>query len=234
MRTLDASWTYARSSVLIANDANSNAAIEPGELQRDTNTTANAWAAKARYDRFFLTSNSAFVTGFVGGDTPSGKEFVGGGQIGYSRTLYHDARQDAVAEVGYDFSHESYTSGGTDSLAVHSLRLFVGYTLKLTSASGLFANFEMLSNLNAEQVPTTETKGIGGEAGAFRDTRLTGKAGITATVWKRLSVSVGTTLRFDNVPAPRPAFKIPYSSTYVPLADKLDTMTEATLIYSFL
>ena len=37
--------------------------------------------------------------------------------------FFKDGRHEAVAELGYDFSYESYVAK-TDSLAVHSLRLF--------------------------------------------------------------------------------------------------------------
>jgi hypothetical protein len=137
---------------------------------------------------------------------------------------------EAVAELGYDFTYESYV-GKTDSLAIHSMRIFAGYTLKLTEASGLFANLETISNLNTERVPTHDGTN---EAGPFRDTRLNGKAGISATIWKKLSVSLSATLKFDNTPAPLPPFKLPFAQGFVPIANKLDTITEAALIYNLL
>jgi hypothetical protein len=227
---LEASWAYARSNVLSTTDVNNNGAIEQGEIFRQDTVTTNLWQAKARYDRFFSENNSAYLAGLLAGDTPGGKELLGGGQIGYSRVLYKNARHEAVAEIGYDFSYESYV-GKTDSVAIHSLRLFTGYKLKITDATGVFASFEGIFNLNTETVPTEDKTN---EAGAFKDTRLNGKIGASMTLWKKLSVSVSCSLKYDNTPAPRGAFKIPFAAGFVPLSDKLDTITEAALIYTFL
>ncbi len=74
---------------------------------------------------------------------------------------------------------------------------------------------------------------------AFHDTRVVGKLGLTTTVMKRLSVGFGFTLRYDENPAPLP---IPsgamagahFADGFVPFAEKVDTLTEINLIYTFL
>lgn len=226
----EGNWGYARSRILQAADGNENGSIEPWEITRQDQISTNYWMARGRYDRFFSANNSGYVIGAVAGDEPAGKDIFGGAQVGYSRVLFKDNRNEAVVELGYDFTYESYV-GKTDSLAIHSMRIFAGYTLKLTDASGLFANLETISNLNTERVPTQDGTN---EAGPFRDTRLNGKAGISATIWKKLSVSLGVTLKFDNTPAPLPPFKLPFAPGFVPIANKLDTITEAALIYNLL
>jgi hypothetical protein len=75
--------------------------------------------------------------------------------------------------------------------------------------------------------------------GAFHDTRALVKLGLTTTLLARLSVGFGFTLRYDQNPPPRP---IPtgtpsgaaYIPTVQPFADKVDTLAEATLIYTFI
>ena len=75
--------------------------------------------------------------------------------------------------------------------------------------------------------------------GAFHDTRIVGKLGLTTTVLARLSVGFGFTLRYDQNPPPRP---IPsgtptgavYAPGFQPFSDKVDTLAEATLIYTFI
>ena len=230
---LDASWAYARSNVLTATDDNANGVIDKDEVYRTDDTTTNAWMTKARYDRFFYTTNSAYLAALYAADRPAGKSVMGGVQIGYSRLVYKSPRHEATAEAGYDFSYESYISAA-DSISIHSLRLFAGYTLKLTDSTGLFGNFEALCNLNTEKVATSDTAPKDDEASAFQDTRLLLKLGASSTLWKKLSLSVGFTLKYDNVPAALSAFKIPFAAGYAPLAKKLDTITEAALIYTFL
>jgi hypothetical protein len=228
---LDLGWTYARSRTLLAADNNGNGFIDEGEWHREDQTTNNAWFTKARYDRFLSEHNSLYAAGLIGGDSPSGKDLTGGGQAGYSRQLYASPHHEVVAELGYDFSYESYVDPKTSGLSIHSMRVFAGYALKFTPTSGLFANVETILNLNTEHVPTEDKTN---EAGPFQDARVNGKAGLSATIWKRLSLSLSYAVKFDNVPAPKPAFKLPFAAGYVPLSLKVDTVAEAGLIYSFL
>jgi len=62
---------------------------------------------------------------------------------------------------------------------------------------------------------------------------------VTTTLRKSLGMSFGFTLKYDQNPAPRP---VPggspagsgYAPTFQPFSDKVDALTEATLVYSFL
>jgi len=226
---LDGGWTYVRSRVLQAADVNNSGFIDPAELIRSDQELNNSWNVKARYDRFFTTNNSAYLVGMAAGDPPAGKDIVGGGQLGYSRQLVKTPRHEAVVEAGYDFSYEGYVDG--KSVNIHSLRLFTGYNLKITDSAGAFGNVEGLFNVAPEKVPVA---GGGDEAGPFRDTRINFKVGLSSTFFKKLSISLSFGVKYDNVPAPLPAFKIAYAPGFVPFAEKTDTLTEAALIYSFL
>jgi hypothetical protein len=235
----EAGAAYGRSSVLVARDLDGDKAISgPDELTREDSTSTNNWATRARYDRFITTNNAAYLLGQVGADRIAGKKLVGGGQVGYSRQLYASVRQTAVAELGYDLSFESYVSGA-DGVTVHSARMFAGELFKLTEATGLYANAEVLLNLNHENaLVATDTTGQSKGVDAFKDTRMIGKAGLTTTLWKNLGFGFGVTVKYDQNPAPRPTIKgFAYGSSampYQPFADKLDVITEASLILTLL
>ena len=68
---------------------------------------------------------------------------------------------------------------------------------------------------------------------------MVGKVGLTTTVFARLSVAFGFTLRYDENPAPRPipsgtAPGLVYTLGFLPFSDKIDTQAEATLICAFI
>lgn len=114
-----------------------------------------------------------------------------------------------IRELGDDLSYERYVQQPMrviDPVTIHSARLFVRETMKITPTSGATASVEALFNLNHEDAAlnassgTPPTKGVS----AFHGTRLVGKVGLTTTVFSRLSVAVGFTLRYDHNPPPRP------------------------------
>jgi hypothetical protein len=243
--TLDAGLAYGKSNVLVAH-VNPDTTTDPmmnmiDRLDRTTITTTNNWLTKARYDRFFTANNSGYASGLAAADKVAGKAFVGGGQVGYSRQLLKDAVQTIVSEIGYDFSYESYVQQPMrtlDAVSIHSARLFVGETMKLSSASAANASVEALLNLNTEGSALNVHTGMPGVS-PFHDTRMVGKVGLTTTVLSRLSIAFGFTLRYDQNPAPRPipsgtAPGLVYASGFQPFSDSIDTLAEATLIYAFI
>jgi hypothetical protein len=239
---LDAGLAYGKSRVydVTADTTNPAMPIITGLTPRTVEATNN-WLAKARYDRFFTDNNAGYVTALAGGDKIAGKTFAGGGQVGYSRQLLKNEMHLVVAELGYDFSYERYVQQPgkvLDPVSIHSARVFVGETLKATALTGLSASVEALFNLNEEEGAVnvdTNTKGVG----AFRDTRVVGKLTVTTTVYKSLGIGLGFTLKYDENPAPRPIPPTaPAGATYGPgvraFAETLDTLTEASLVYTFL
>jgi hypothetical protein len=207
------------------------------ERQRVTSTNNNY--AKGRYDRFFTTNNAAYVSAQAASDKIVGKTFFGGGQVGYSRQLYKDEMHLAVAELGYDLSYERYvqqTGKVLDPVTIHSARVFLGEALKLSAATGASASVEALFNMNKEGAAidvSTQTAGVA----AFKDTRVLGKLGLTTTLMKQLSIGFGFTLKYDQNPAPLPApANVGTATPAQPyfFADKVDTLTEVTLILTFL
>jgi hypothetical protein len=213
-------------------------------IDRASIVTTDNWLTKGRYDRFFTANNSGYVSGQAAGDRIAGKTFYGGGQIGYSRQLVKNDIHLIVAEIGYDFSYERYVQQPTktlDPVTIHSARLFVGETAKLSDATGASASIEALFNLNSESKALNYSTGMPG-VDAFKDTRLVGKVGLTTTVLKRLSVGFGFTLKFDQNPAALPVPPLPagapagtgFATGFTPFAERLDTLLEVNLIYTFL
>jgi hypothetical protein len=227
--SLEGAAAYARTEVLTAVDANMNGTISESEITRATQETARNWLLKLRYDRYFAGPNSAFAAGRIGSDQPAGKDIYGGAQVGYSRQVYKDEVHELIAELGYDFTYERYVSAVTDPLSIHSARLFVGYVAKLSEDVGFLANVEALFNLNSEKDPAG-----GSDIGAFGDTRLVAKVALTSKVLKHIDFRFAFTAKYDSAPAPLPPFKIPFDAGFVPLADKLDAITEVALIINFL
>jgi large conductance mechanosensitive channel len=178
--SFDGAASYGRSTILTAQvgDPVNNPTMITG-LGSATATTTNNWLTKARYDRFFTANNSGYASGLAAADQIAGKAFVGGGQVGYSRQLIKNDMNLVVSEIGYDFSYESYVQqpGKTiDPVSIHSARVFMGDTLKITPTSGAAASVEALFNLNHEanaldaSSGSPPTKGVS----AFHDTRVVG------------------------------------------------------------
>ena len=219
-------FTYAHATTRVVNDANGNMMIDPGEVTDLTATSANNIAGKLRYDRYLTDLNSLYVAALGLVDHPSGKAFQGGGQLGYSRSLYKTAQAEATAEIGYDLSYLKVLDDG--STTIHSGRVFVGYKGKAMHDSVIQASLEGLFNLN------TITLGMR-QAGAFKDTRVNGVVGITTSLTKRISLAISFNAMYDQFPAPIAKIgNLPFAPDYVLVADKLDTITKATLIITFL
>jgi hypothetical protein len=89
-----------------------------------------------------------------------------------------------------------------------------------------------------EKSDASDPTGATNEVKAFKDPRVTGQAGLTTTLYKNLSFAFNFTLRYDGSPAPRPlpasAKGAPSAPAFHPFADRLDTLTEATLVFTFL
>ncbi|MCS6913815.1 MAG: DUF481 domain-containing protein [Myxococcales bacterium] len=188
-----------------------NGLVDRGEeVGNQSKTTAGFLLFKGRYDRFVSRNNAGFVVGFIGMDTPASKSVVTGGQVGYSRQLFRNSMHEVKAELGADFTYNSYIVGParmeiSDSLFFASARLFVGYHLKLGESTQLTARAETLLNLNPAIV--VERYATTGDA-----TRVNAQVALTTKIWQRLGFRFSFSLRFDACPAPNPSLKFsPYS-----------------------
>ena len=223
-----ASGAYARTKIAVGQDANDSGTIDPGEIGEESQTSTEAWLVKARYDRFVAAKDSLYVLGKLGAEVHAGKALVAGGQLGYSRSLVRTAKIVWVLEIGYDFSHERYSDveDSVDSVSIHSARGFVGYDQTLTEDTGFKASVEALLNLNELDAP-------GGTVDPGQDLRVDAEASLKTRIWENISFATSFTLRYDHAPGPRPALGLPYTAGYTPLADNLDTITEAQLVVTF-
>lgn len=237
--TLEGGIAYGKSKNLVAvTDGATPATIV--SVSRQEVVSTNNWSTRGRYDRFLTENNSLFASGLGAADKVVGKAFFGGGQLGYSRQIFQNEMHLFVAEFGYDFSYERYIERGgirPEAVSIHSARAFLGETLKLTGETGATASVEALFNLNKEGNAQNAKNGETGVK-AFDDTRLTGKIALTSNLRKNLSMGLGFSLKYDQNPAPRPVptgSSAAYPGTFASFkyADKVDTVTEATLIYTF-
>jgi hypothetical protein len=225
---LDAAMTatFARATTRTATDGNGDGAISADELSSTTATSAENAALKLRYDRYFTELDSLYVAALGAIDHPAGKEFQGGGQIGYSRSLYKSEAHQALAELGYDLSYLRLTAG--DSTTIHSLRAFVGYKAKLRTETALEVSLEGLFNANTLHFGDRR-------AAAFKDSRLNALIGITTSLSTKLSLNASFAAKFDNFPAPLAKIGgLPFAPGFEPSADRLDTITKVSLIVKFL
>ena len=241
---LEGGMSYGTTNVMVANVDSTTDPTNPTitSLDRQQAVTNNNWAAKGRYDRFITDNNVAYASGQIAADKVAGKTFFGGVQAGYSRQLFRNEMNILVVELGYDFSYEKYVQQPDkilDPVAIHSARALVGETLSLSKETGVTASVEALFNLNKENKASNASDGTTGVA-AFKDTRVNGKVGLSTNLWKSLSFGFGFTIKYDQNPAARPIPKgapagTSFPATYVSwaYADKVDTITEATLIYTF-
>ena len=236
---LEGGMAYGTSNNSVATVDSNNTIVG---VHRDDVVSNNNWAAKGRYDRFLTEHNTTFASGLAAADKIAGKTFFGGGQIGYSRLLLKDQMNIVVAELGYDFSYERYVQQPNktlDPVANHSARLLVGETLSLSKETGVTASVEALFNLNKEGKAIDASNG-NTCVSAFKDTRINGKFGLSTNLRKQLSFGFSFVFKYDQNPAPRPVpacapagtswpkdyWSLAYSRTW-------DTITEATLIYTF-
>lgn len=218
--------TFARATTFVAADLNGDGVIGADELSQSTATSAENAAVKLRYDRYLTELNSLYVAALGAIDRPAGKDFAGGGQIGYSRSLYKTEAHQALAELGYDVSYVRLTDDG--STTIHSLRAFVGYKGKLREETSLEASAETLLNGNTVEFGDREAK-------PFHDVRANGTVAVTTSLSSKLSLSASFSVKFDNFPAPLAKIgDLPFAPGFEPLADRTDTITKVSLIVKIL
>jgi hypothetical protein len=226
----EGSVAYAKSAIKTLNDKNGNMLIDgEDELVTIDTLTAETIQSKIRYDRYLTDLNSVYVSAQYLRDQPAGKDYVVGGQVGYSRSLEKSKTGSTVAEIGYDFSHEQAVAPpGMDAPAgieIHSIRAFLGTKQQLTLGSDFEANIEALSNLNRETLSTKE------DGGAFEDTRVNGKIAISAKIGKSVAAQTSLEFHYDHRPSALPLKGL--APDVVIVAAPMDTIMKLQIIYTF-
>ncbi len=227
---LDASGAYAKSGLRVIQDQNGNGMIDnPNEIATVSTLTAETLNGKLRYDRFLTEFNSLYIAALASRDVPAGIESVLGGQAGYSRRLYKSATAESVLEVGYDFSRQNPVTGPT--ISIHSGRAFIGHKAVMTEGATLEAAVELLTNLNRENLTTTDDQGNRVDGGPLKDTRVNSKVAITAKIGLNLAVQMSMEVKYDNRPSALPIKNL--APGFQPEASSFDTIMKASFIYTF-
>ena len=222
---LEASAAYARTGLRFLLDRNDNGVIDDeSEITTVETITAETLASKLRYDRFLSSLNSLYVAALASRDTPAGKKFVFGGQVGYSRSLYKSKTALTLAEIGYDYSREDLYGPGA-KISIHSIRGFIGHKATMTEGTELDASYEVLTNMNTLTLPTDK------DGGPLQDTRMTVKVGISAKIGINLAFQSSVEARYDHRPGPLAVKNL--AMGFTPEAARFDTVMKATFIYTF-
>lgn len=222
---LDASGAYAKSGVLVLLDMNGDGVInDPSEIVTAESVTTEMLQGRLRYDRFLTGFNSVYVAALASRDTPAGKKLAAGGQIGYSRRLYKSKTAEAVAELGYDWSHEELVTDDAAN-AIHSARAFIGDTATVAEGTALTMSLEVLTNLNTEHLPTKQS------GRPLEDTRVNLHLAVSAKIGRNLAVETSMDAKYDHRPGPLPVKAL--APDFVPAAAPLDAIFKLQLIYTF-
>ncbi|HMY59193.1 MAG TPA: DUF481 domain-containing protein [Pseudomonadota bacterium] len=224
---------YGVTDIVVFTDANGNkVADDESELTVDRKRTAALLLGTFRYDRFFSKNNTGYLMASAGLDLPASKQFMGGGQIGYSRQLVNTKMHLLSAELGYDFNYTKYIvpdvppANFAENVFLHSARIFAGYVLSVADHTSVEANVEALVNFNTAHIGDRDV-------GAGSATRVNGQLAFTTKVWKALSLRAATMLRYNNAPGLTTAFA--YDPNFAGRYNqKLDTLTELQLVVNFL
>lgn len=218
----EASATFARASTTVI-AAGADNVLSADEVTRDSATAAQAYNLKLRYDRFLTQWDSLYGAALAGADVIAGKDFVGGGQLGYARIVYKAEKHEVNLEAGYDFSYEDLADGSSNN--IHSGRAFLGYKGKLGAETSADGSLEVLVNGNRQS----------DEVGPAEDTRATAIAALSTKLTKGIALSLSVTAKYDAAPAPfNPPAGVTLDPTDPPENSMLDTTTKASLIITLL
>ena len=162
-----------------------------------------------RYDFYLTRMNALFMAAAYRHDEFAGLSHRSQGKAGYLRNLVKTKTQRFWFEVGYDLTYDIlYRSTETDDI-VHSARGFVGYTSGITDALDFRTGVETLVNVENA-----------------RDVRVTWDNALTSQLVDQVSLELKVLLQFDNVPVVAEAGQPP--------REKLDTLTQLSLVYAFI
>lgn len=169
-----------------------------GSLTNVDWTTRSA-VGRARYDRFLSLTDALFVAEAPRRDVQAGLNIRLQTQAGYLRNLYYFSEAHRVwTELGYDFTYDDYSYGPADYAAasaamktlptggkVHSARVFLGYTNKLSATANLNLGVETLYDF-----------------ADWKNVRINAIGELTSTLTEQFKLGLQSRVLFDNVPVP--------------------------------
>jgi putative salt-induced outer membrane protein YdiY len=215
-------------------DLNGDTVLDDSERDNKLEFTSQRLFAGARYDRFFGTMNSLYVSGGMERDTFAGLEWRFNEQLGYSRVLVQKPSTDLDLEVGVAYAQENFkidypttetNDDGTISDVVLPKAAIVSedeatYKLVLDKdyiAGRVFLGFDHRFNDKVSIGDTVETF-----INFFdiEDFRLINNAYLQAKLSDKFSIKLSHLLMFDNQPVEVGAYKF----------KKVDQTTQITLV----
>ncbi|MET0287589.1 MAG: DUF481 domain-containing protein [Polyangiales bacterium] len=159
-------------------------------------TTRNA-VGRARYDRFLSLTDALFIAEVPRRDVAAGLNVRLQTQAGYLRNLYNfnDAHR-VWTELGYDFTYDNFSYDDDDRARaeammtvlpeggkVHSARVFLGYTNKLSPTANLNLGIETLYDFQD-----------------WKNVRVNGIGELTSALTQKFKLGLQSRTLFDNVP----------------------------------
>ena len=90
---------------------------------------------------------------------------------------------------------------------------------------------EILTNLNREDLTTTDGMGNKVDGGPLKDTRVNSKVAISAKIGINLAFQTSLELHYDNRPGPLPIKDL--ADNFQPEASSIDTIMKVSFIYTF-
>lgn len=167
--------------------------------------TSRSAIARARYDRFLSLSDALFIALAPRRDKQAGLDLRLQTQAGYLRNLFFFSDAHRLwTELGYDFSYDNFTPFSEQDKAkalmegrdlkdvnkVHSARVFLGYTNRLSPTGTFSAGAEVLYEVNDP-----------------KNVRVNGLSELTSSITQSFKLGLQSRVLFDNVPV---AFKKKY------------------------
>jgi putative salt-induced outer membrane protein YdiY len=234
---LEASYAYAKSSLLVAPESS----VSPvpinsvDDLRRENNLTARLWHVTPRFDQWLIRRNAAgdtsiYLLGDIGSDFAAGKKLFGGFQVGVSTVFFKSGPHTVIGELGYDFTYLDPYVG--DGFSIHSLRTALNYSFELSKTTKFNAGVEYLVNVARESgAPNDESPYD--SVPAFQDHRINGVLGLTTQIYDRLALTLSWTGRFDAKPQyiKLPPNTVPADGRGVFL-NKFDSVTQVQFVYT--
>lgn len=151
---LNGVYATTNTPVLVDRNGN-GVADDETEIGSRTDTKAGYLLFQGRYDRFFTTNNAGYVKAYVGTDFTAAKKALTGAQLGYSRQLFKTPLHDLQVDIGADYNYTNYlieAAGGNSNVHIASARLAASYNLMLGENTRFEASAESLINLNGAAI----------------------------------------------------------------------------------
>lgn len=162
--------------------------------------TSRSVIGRVRYDLFVSAMDALFLAVAPRRDRIPGLDLRLQNQIGYLRNLYFpiDAHRLWI-ELGYDFTYDNFGKPEEDAVRstmlptdrddkfVHSARIFVGYTNRISPTASVSTGVETL--LDFEEA---------------RNVRVGGLAELTSSITHAFKLGLQLRVLFDNLPEPLP------------------------------